>query len=344
MIKGFLSVAVRALVNLESLNGVETVGNLSRHRVAPIVLGNGGGYTVKYVPAVSGESLGHAYQHYYVQAGLRMNLSFGARTLRDEFIKYTEDEYLKEEGIQPPKDSDDSRRFEVEVLLKDALADVGGFFYAGKNPVKRTSRFQVGYMIPALREADASALEAQFHARHVPSEGKKSKGQKELGQMPYNVEVGSALYTFTFTLDLDGISVPSAQHGKRNEELERKLESTSEDRKKAAFAALLDLLSGLNFGAKRSRFLPNAEVLSAVATYSSDSIFVVSPGNGKDYLENTRTRASSFRSAYGALFKKEPKISVIAFEGSEKINTKPEEKVESVEALVEKLISLVGSD
>jgi CRISPR/Cas system-associated protein Cas7 (RAMP superfamily) len=143
---------------------------------------------------------------------------------------------------------------------------------------------------------------------------------------------------------LDGISVPSTQYGKRNEQLERKLESTSEERKKAAFAALLELISGLNFGAKRSRFLPNAEVVSAVATYGRDSVFVVSPGNGKDYLENTRTRAASFRNAYRALFKKEPKISIIAFEGSEKINARQEEKVESVEALVEKLISLAGSD
>lgn len=45
---------VRFLVNVESLNGVESVGNLTRHRTAPVVLRSSSGYVVRYVPTVSG--------------------------------------------------------------------------------------------------------------------------------------------------------------------------------------------------------------------------------------------------------------------------------------------------
>ena len=60
----FVSVASRFIANIEALNAVEGVGNVTKHRRAPVVIYDKkiGGYIVKYVPAISGESLGHAYQ------------------------------------------------------------------------------------------------------------------------------------------------------------------------------------------------------------------------------------------------------------------------------------------
>ncbi|MEM0444035.1 MAG: DevR family CRISPR-associated autoregulator, partial [Candidatus Caldarchaeum sp.] len=158
--KMFVSTSLRMLVNVESLNAVETVGNVSRHRVAPIVIPQDAGYTIKYVPAVSGESIGHGYQSVLADIALREGLPVGEFSARKEFLKYSGDSYL--EGISPPSNHDDIRRFEVDVLLKDVVSDVGGFLYTGKISVKRTSRLQVGYLLPALEDVtNAAAVEAQ---------------------------------------------------------------------------------------------------------------------------------------------------------------------------------------
>jgi CRISPR-associated protein Csa2 len=59
----YVSVSARILMNVEAVNMAETVGNISRHRKAPVVVASKqGGISVVYVPAVSGESLAHHYQ------------------------------------------------------------------------------------------------------------------------------------------------------------------------------------------------------------------------------------------------------------------------------------------
>ncbi|MEM2841665.1 MAG: DevR family CRISPR-associated autoregulator, partial [Candidatus Bathyarchaeia archaeon] len=144
---GFISVAVRVLMNLESLSGVETVGNLARHRTAPIVMPSGEGYTIRFVPVLSGESLAHSYQELLVQEAKSRKLPIGEYSSRLEFLKFADEHIMSEEKIDPPKNEKDIRRAEVDVLLKDYVADVGGFLYAGRkgSPIKRTSCFQVGY-------------------------------------------------------------------------------------------------------------------------------------------------------------------------------------------------------
>lgn len=76
-----ISGSVRFLVNVESLNGVESVGNLSRHRTAPIVTRKSTGeYVIRYVPVISGESLAHAYQMALVEIAEKMGLPVTHRT------------------------------------------------------------------------------------------------------------------------------------------------------------------------------------------------------------------------------------------------------------------------
>ncbi|MEM0327731.1 MAG: type I-A CRISPR-associated protein Cas7/Csa2 [Thermoproteota archaeon] len=312
--RGFLSLSLRLLTNVESLNGVESIGNLSRHRTVPIVVGDEeqGGYTIRFVPAISGESIAHAYQELLVKFALEAGLNIGKYSKQMEFLKFTDEKILEEEGIEPPKNLNDIRRAEAEIIYKDVVADIGGFLFAGEYPIKRTSRFQVGYMIPAQEDIKATALEAQFHVRHVPSKMEKGKAGETRAQIPYNVEVGSAVYTFTFNLDLDGISRISTRFGEESE-VERELEKERPQRVKIAMRALTELLSSLQYGAKRTRFLPNVEPLSAVAAYSEKSTFIVSPGNFKNFIKTTQKRSQDYQNAVGKIGEK-PVIKIVCFD------------------------------
>ncbi|MEN3007175.1 MAG: type I-A CRISPR-associated protein Cas7/Csa2 [Candidatus Methanosuratincola petrocarbonis] len=324
--RGFLSTSFRLLVNVESLNGIESIGNLSRHRTVPIVVSESSGYTIRYVPAVSGESIAHAYQELLVRRANEMSLPVGVYSSRGEFIKFTENKFLEKEGVSPPKDINELRKVEAQIILKDIVCDVGGFLYAGDKPIKRTSRFQIGYMIPALEEVNASALEAQFHVRHALSEMKKGQLGEARAQIPYNVEVGSAVYTFTFNLDLDGISRVSTSFGDPSEE-ERVLEQQREIRVKAALTAFVDLISTMCFGAKRSRFLPTIEPLGAVACISTSNPFIASPGNSRWFIGDTARRIREYTEAMKKLGL-ERKVEMLSFT-KEPI----EEKVEGVMSL-----------
>lgn len=285
--KGFLSVSLRYLVNVESLNGVESVGNISRHRVAPVVLPVGKGYAVKYVPVVSGESIAHAYQSILVEEAMSRNLPVGKRSSIREFIKYADEGIVKDEGLTPPSKVDEMRKFEVDVMLHDVIADVGGFLYAGKTPVKRTSAFSVSYMIPAYdSDSETAALEAQFHVRMTPS------NPKEGGQIPYTVEVGSAIYTLTFNIDLDHIAKPS-NFGDPVQG-EKDLQAQRDKRIEASVSSAMRLLENLEFGAKRSRFSPIFNLLSAVVV-RTDKPFSATPGTYRDYVFDTTARAESLR-------------------------------------------------
>lgn len=278
----FLSLTVRYLINLEALNGVESVGNISRHRVAPMVIPVDNGYAVKYVPVISGESIAHGYQLLLADEAKSSGLPVGKRSSIGEFVKFTDDYLLKEEGITPPSDLKEARRLEVDIMLKDIVCDVGGFLYTGKAPVKRTSTFQVSYMVPAYGVSqETAALESQMHVRF-------SKDQQSY-QIPYNVDVGSALYSFTFNLDLDSISIPM-NYGEKVKG-EEELGKQRSKRIQVALRALSRLLENLEFGAKKSRFYPIAHLESALMTLT-DKPFVVTPSVRADYVEMTLKRVN----------------------------------------------------
>lgn len=352
-----ISMSLRALVNLESLNGVESVGNLSRHRIAPMVVrGKDGSYNVRYVPVISGESVGHGYQEALARVSEQLGLAVSERSRRGEFVKFAEKSYFddKDEHLDEPKKPEDARAFEVKVMLRDTVADIGGFLYTGKIPVKRSSRIQCGYMIPAADAVESAALEAQFHVRHVPSQPPKStSGQQtpeasaevsptaELGQNPYNVEVGSALYTMSVVLDIEQIGRPSTQYGEKVRE-EEKLEEQIERRQKASLLALLQLLSSFSFGARKGRFLPNAEILSAVVSVSKPNLFVVSPGNSSDYIRNSHERAIHFERLTRNLGSTRQDVHLISYDKETGSKIEEVEQVGSIDELVERAANLQG--
>ncbi|MCY0860747.1 MAG: type I-A CRISPR-associated protein Cas7/Csa2 [Sulfolobaceae archaeon] len=279
--------SVRLLINVEALNGVESVGNLVRHRTVPVVFkSRNGGYVIRYVPAVSGESIAHAYQYTIAELAPKYKLPVTDFSKNGEFVKFADDNFLA--GVKTPSGVDDARRFEVDVMLADVVADIGGFMYAGKNPVRRSSRFYVGYMIPALiGDEIPSQLEAQFHVRYSPSTQQHAI---------FNVEVGSALYTMTFILDEENIAVPSNPGNPvKGEEI---LASQKKTREEVAIRAL-EVLLNPGFGGKRSRFLPSAKLQSAVVTVT-DFPFTPEPGHSNTYIKDTAERIKKAASLHNS--------------------------------------------
>ncbi|MCD6084522.1 MAG: type I-A CRISPR-associated protein Cas7/Csa2 [Desulfurococcales archaeon] len=315
----FLSLALRVLVNVEAFNAVETVGNLTKHRRAPMVVADSGGYKLIYVPAVSGESVANAFQRNLVRAA---ELIYGREGVnppitewdrRLEFVKFMDKNHLTESLKKVLTAKGDVREkkheFEKTAIKESIVADVGGFLYAEEElPVKRTSRLQTGYLLPTYDSVEAVAIEAQFHARHVPAETRAGgqEGQRK-GQMIYYVEIASAVYGMTLNLDIEGVGRTS---------LVRVEDAVSADEKvrriKSALLALSAMFTGEGFGAKLSRFLPVRTIESAVGVLSEPLAFVTSPPQRRDYIEDTVLRAKNTSEVLRKLGV-EPEIKVLAY-------------------------------
>ncbi|MEM1942704.1 MAG: type I-A CRISPR-associated protein Cas7/Csa2 [Candidatus Caldarchaeum sp.] len=303
-----ISLGLRFLCNVEALNMVESIGNVSKHRKAPIVIPSSSGFRLLYVPAISGESIGHGYQQALVEEALNLygdKAPLDEWSRRGEFIKFADMKHMTEtlkELISQAKESkkqkdtsDIKHEIEKEVVRSSLIADVGGFLIAEGVPVKRTSCFQVGYAVPVFDGLEATAIESQFHVRHMISESKESqagKGQSQgsepsaaerAGQMIYYVELASAVYGLTFNLNLDKIGRTSTI----------KIEDAVDDRLsrvKISLIAISRLFTGGGFGAKRSRYLPVEDILTVVAAVSKFRPFVVSPPHYATFVDDTVKR------------------------------------------------------
>jgi len=312
----YVSIGVRFLLNVEALNMVESIGNLSKHRRAPLVVPDDkGGYKLAYVPAISGESFAHAIQENLVNVAkaLWKEPPVDEWSLRGEFFKFGDRRHMPENllklydeySVKASRSKDVREVAELKHLLeKEAVrasivADVGGFLIAERLSVKRTSPLSVGYVVPVYDAIEATALESQFHVRHVPSETREGEGEEQRGeeeaeraraaQMIYYVEVGSALYGATINIDVSSIGRT------RLVKVEDAVEA--EERRKRVRAALLAValtVSELSFGAKRSRFSPIGEVIEVLAAISEPKVFTVSPPHSRGYAEDTARRAAKF--------------------------------------------------
>jgi len=312
----FLSIGLRALVNVEALNMVESIGNVTRHRRATIVKKTKNGYVLRVVPAISGESIAHAYQSWIVRLALKTGLPVCEFCEKEEFLKHADLNFFgNKKWEQELKKVIEKREYDPHEIEKTIIAnciveDIGGFLYPGVIPVKRTSRFQVGYMIPALDALDKASIEPQFHVRHSPSQ---LAGAAE-GQMMYYVEIGSAVYTLTFNLDIGGIgktSMLKVENVIEEKELKKRVEVSLD-----SLALMLDTKI---FGAKLSRFTPVIEYESVITALSKKYPFTVSPPSASDYISETVMRAHK----YGEVFDSEIKIYGFnaPVEGVENFNT-----------------------
>jgi CRISPR-associated protein Csa2 len=310
----WLSVGLRAIVNLEALNMVESVGNVVRHRKAAIVYRReDGSYILRYVPAVSGESMAHAYQSWLVRLSKERGLPLCSFCEREEFVKHAQPQLFGEKewekklldeisgqkgrGKKESKENSTDReevavKIEEEIVKNCVVEDIGGFLFAWEIPVKRTSRFYASYMVTVLDAIDKSSLEPQMQVRHAPTASLKQKD----AQMPYSVEVGSAVYGWSSLLDLGSIGLGSSgEIVKDKEERKKRIE--------VAVDALSLMLETKVFGAKRTRFDPVMEYESILISLSKELPFTVSSPFTGDYIERTLKRVKSLNEKFKYNFK-----------------------------------------
>ena len=284
-----LGVSFRVLVNQESLNMAESVGNVTRHRKAPIVVRIGGVYKLLYVPVVSGMSLAHHYQRHLARVASSMGLPVTRMSLLGYFMKFADDKIIKSyyPEVAGKVDKKDPCKSERAILEACTVADVGGFLYTDGG-VKRTSRFSFSYLVPALDAVEQGGVGStpQLHVRYTPEARKRE-------QIPFYNDNSSALYTATFLLEVDGISRLDVCRALRGgpESLGREEQAR---RFEASVKALIAMLGNLAFGAKRTRNLPHWRVQSAVVTGAIGvAPFVPSSGHSPDYIAETLQRAES---------------------------------------------------
>jgi len=292
----WISLGLRAIINVEALNMVESVGNVTRHRKAAIVYRTKSGYVIRWVPAISGETMAHAYQAWIAELAKKRKLPICSYCSINEFVKHSQPELF---GTDPweqklkqliKQRNYDPHVIEVEIIKNCVVEDIGGFLFPGPRPVKRTSRFSNGYLIPAIDAIEKVAIEPQFHVRHAP------KAQQAIGQaqMIYYVEVGSAIYTWTFALDIDGIgrtSMIKVEDVISNDEKIRRIE--------CAIDSLALMLDSKIFGAKLTRFNPLIDYESIVVTISHRYPFNVSPPSHGNYIKDTLHRSKKFSEFLG---------------------------------------------
>ena len=294
----YLAVTARLLVNLESLNMAESVGNVTKHRKAPVVFeAEGGSYRLVYVPVVSGMSLAHHYQKLLARAAKSAGLNVSAMSLEGYFLKYASDDIIKsyypEVSGRVGKDKSPCENERV-IVEADVVADVGGFLYTD-GVVKRTSRFSFSYMMPALEALKATGVYPQLHVRYTPNP--KEEGEQAL----IYVDNASALYTLTYILEASEVSVLNVCRALGEEPDDLGAEERLK-RVKASVEALVAMLGNMAFGAKRSRSLPQWRIQSLVAVASRGiAPFTPTPGHYASYIEDTVKRLEAQRRAIEGL-------------------------------------------
>ena len=295
----FLSLSARLLVNLESLNMAESVGNVTKHRKAPVVRLGEDGYRLVYVPVVSGMSLAHHYQRLLARLAAERGINVTRMSLLGYFMKFADSGIIKSFYSDIPgldklvsdakKDAGKLCELEERIVGGCVVADVGGFLQTDTG-IKRTSRFSFSYLMPALDaiETGAVGLMPQIHVRYTPT---AEKGEQAL----VYVENGSAVYTVSFILEASEVSRLDACEALGAREPPAILDPKERRRRvEAAVDALMLMLENMAFGAKRSRSLPHWKLLSAVAAVSRGvAPFTVSPGHDRGYLRDTLARAKA---------------------------------------------------
>ena len=265
----FASIAFRFRVEVEALNMVEALGAYTRHRTASVLKrvrrGNQTAYKLLVAPAVSGQSIANGYQRVLVELASRAGLPVCDQCRRYEsvggFIKHATESKADHDSL-------------VENCV---VEDLTGFLVP-KVGVRRTSPVMFSYLVPDTESAKA-VLESQFHVRY---------NFETMEHNPFNVESGTAVYMLMVGVDVDRI-------GKKSD---GKVLANRDKRIELAFKALAALVEGLNFGAKKARYLPVVEVLGGVGAVSDPIPFTVSPPrvypDGDNYLSRTIARASKY--------------------------------------------------
>jgi len=308
---GFLS--ARVVVNAEAMNMVEAIGNVVRHRKAAHVYrvreGQNERYEIRTVPVVSGEALRHAVQKALAEVAEMMGLPVCNWCRRGELVKHgvVLDEFFRDvKGAGSVADFEkvaDKSIYEAERLILEScvVEDVGGFLIPTRVPVKRTSVFEVGYMVPAVEGGRVLyGFDVQFHVRHAPGAQQKAPQSAQNVATPqsvYNIESSSAVYALAVNVELWRIGMwfdeGSGQYAALGDR---------DKRVHAALLALAAVLSGdVRTGGHWSSYRPLWRLESAAAVFSGPMPISAAPAVDEDYLDETiklaRAKAEAYKGA-----------------------------------------------
>ncbi|MFN4337160.1 MAG: type I-A CRISPR-associated protein Cas7/Csa2 [Candidatus Nitrosocaldus sp.] len=278
----FVSIRGRVLFNAESLNMTESVGNYVKHRRVPMMVREDGNtYAVYFVPAVSGESIAHGLQRIISEKCKEATPPLPVCKLCEQgiFLKSSNNKVFKESFGSEPNGID----IEETIISKCVVEDIGGFLYAEKENIKRTSNFFTGYMIPVQEALRNVVIEPQLHNRYALG----TKFVKDRGQMLYYVEIASSLYTFSLDVDTRYIGKLTFNVNNAGKQV------INDKERKKRVEVLLDsvkmLLTENGFGAKKTRFLPIVDWESMVIAVSDKPWTVPSPFT-TDYTERAKKK------------------------------------------------------
>jgi CRISPR-associated protein Csa2 len=272
----FLSIRGRVVVNVEALNMTESVGNYVKRRRVPVIMPET--YTVYFVPAISGESIAHGYQQVLAEVAANNNLNVCKLCRNGIFLKSTRKDVLQYSlEISKYSNVDD---LEAQIVSKCVVEDIGGFMYAEKENLKRTSSFYVGYMIPVKEALEGTVIEPQLQTRYA-----LGTPFVETGQMIYYVEISSSSYVFSFDFDSKFVGKATFSTGK----VGTPLVNDRKQRVLAALEALKKFLIEFMFGAKKTRYLPVVDWESLVIAVSDD-VWTVPSSFTKKYIERAEQK------------------------------------------------------
>lgn len=231
-----LQIMYRILVNVEALNMVESIGNVTRRRTVPIIKPKGpGSYVIRWVPAVSGEALAHRYQlevveltkqsqkckdcvDYWSEKGeflKHFDLRFYAQQCQQKdkpkdwecILAQQIEQQVKQPGAQQKTQKLTLREIqfiEMMIVTNSVVEDIGGFMVE-QGPTRRTSCVRFSYLIPTFDALEVTQLDHQMHVRSaLKAETLRIKvdGREVTVQIPYYVQVTSAVYGGNIEVDL----------------------------------------------------------------------------------------------------------------------------------------------
>jgi len=333
----YASFSFRILTNAEALNAVEPLGNIIRHRRATIIVPRNDRHEVFTVPAVSGETIRHGYQLIMVKLAKARGINVCKLCELGEFVKHGVPVLIEnlEKDLHEVLSSKDTSLpdKELKVLETCAIEDVGGFLIPMEDiQIKRTSRIEVSYMLPAIDDLKFG-LDTQFHVRSA-SQSQQAIGRSRDQAQPqsiYYVESASAVYTFTVNINLSEIGVVSnclysttsegsksspdskkaEKSGKKSgnksiEIIDCKSKSLAPDervrRAELAIDALAELVKNGLIGGHHSSYSPHWQPISGIALVTKPIQTVVYPGHVRDYIHRTANLAKGNKELLGGIY------------------------------------------
>ncbi len=289
-----ISVRGRLWMQAEAANMVESVGQYVKQRRVPVMVKEGTSLLTFFVPAISGESIAHAYQLLLAEELKKSSENVCKYCEKGIFLKSSDDRVL-EDALGFEAKRKDIKPYEIEeVIVKGCgVEDIGGFLYTGNPNVKRTSSFAVGYMIPVKEALKMASIDPQLQSRYALGTKFMRAGDSSqaAGQMIYYVEISSALFAFAFDLDTAYIGKYQFDTEKYGQPIQG-VDATK--RAAAALDAVKRLLVEFPVGAKRTRFNPADLRWDSLSIAVSGGMWTMPSAFSEDYMDRAVAKKQSF--------------------------------------------------